>query len=321
MVDSDFTKKAKKRKLRIYDGSDKRLIVVKVPFGIPQIDTVLGGGIPLGRTIVVTGNFGAGKTFFSQMTMANFQKLGYSVAYVDTERRYDPPWFASSGVNIDTLKVAQPSSGENALDTCAFLVEEKFGLVVLDSIAALVPTAELEGSMEDSTIASQARLLNKGLRKITELNIASEDLTYKGTAFVLLNQMRSGIGPFTTYALPGGKGQQFFASILLRIMRGSYIEEDGKKVGFNMKFVTDKNNITTWPQECSLPFRFSGTIDTVGGLVELAIDVGVIIQKGPYFYLPLSEEKAIMGKQALIERLKEDKTLFKTIQEKVYAAN
>jgi recombination protein RecA len=299
----DIVRKARKKKFHIFYGDDKRLQVFKVPFDIPQLDTILGGGLPLGRTTLLVGNFGAGKTFIGQLALANFQKKGYTTAYVDVERRFDPAWFAKTGIDITKLFVAQPDSGENALDICQFLVEEKTGMILLDSVAALSPTAELNGGMEDSTVAALARLLNKGLRKITRDNIADEDLIYKGTSFVVINQMRSGIGPYSTYGLPGGQGQQFFSSIILRVMRGAWVEEEGQKIGFNMKFATDKNNLTEWPQECHLPFRFSGMIDTVGGLVELAVDVGVIKQKGPYYYYG-EGEKGFQGKLALIEHLK-----------------
>jgi len=314
----DIIRKSKKKKFHIYRGDDKRLNVTKIPFDIPQLDKVLGGGLPLGRTTLVVGNFGAGKTFFGQLSIANFQRYNLTAAYVDVERRFEPNWFRSSGIDINKLFVAQPNSGENALDICAFLVEEKFGLVVLDSVAALAPTAELEGTMEDFTVAALARLFNKGLRKVTTENIADEDLVYKGTAFVVVNQIRSGIGPFTSYALPGGSGQQYFTSILLRVMKGSYIEKDDKKIGFNMKFHTDKNNLTEWPQECSLPFLFTGKIDTIGGLVELALDVGVIKQAGPFYYFPWQTDKKIQGKQALIEHLKDDSKLFEEVKKRIY---
>ena len=313
----DVIKRAKKRKFHIFYGNDPRLEVYKVPFDIPSLDTVLGGGLPLGRTTLVVGNFGAGKTFFAQLAMATFQRTGLSVAYVDTERRYDPVWFEKSGIDISKLYVAQPDSGENALDMCVFLVEEKTGLVVMDSAAALSPTAELEGGMEDSTVAALARLMNKGLRKITNANIADEDLKYRGTSFIVINQIRSGIGPYTTYSLPGGQGQQFFSSIILRVMRGSFIEDEMKnKIGFNMKFHTEKNNLTTWPQECQLPFHFSGALDSVGGLLEVAIDVGVIKQAGPYYFY--TEDKKYMGKQAMIEVMKQDNNLFNEIRQKIY---
>ena len=314
-----IARKAAKKHYHIFVGSDPRLKVTRVPFDIPLLDKVLGGGLPLGRTVLTVGNFGAGKTFFAQTCMANFQRKGYTVAYVDTERRFEPEWFRKSGVDTDKLLVAQPISGENALDMCAFFVAEKIGLVVLDSVAALVPMAELEGGMEDSTVASIARLFNKGLRKITELNIADEDLLYKGTSFLVINQMRSGIGPYTSYGLPGGQGQQFFSSIILRIMRGSYLEDaDKKKIGFNMKFYTEKNNIAEPLQECSLPFYFSGMIDTVGGLVELALDLGIVKQNGAFFFY--DEDKKIQGKQAFIENLRKDTKLFEIIQKRIYDA-
>ena len=320
--DNEYTKdiisRGKKKKYHIFYGNDPRLVVHKVPFDIPQLDTVLGGGLPLGRTVLVVGNFGAGKTFFGQIAMALYQKLGYTVAYIDQERRYERSWFANSGVDVDKLIVALPNSGENALDICRYLVNEKVGLIVLDSIAALTPTVELEGSMEDSTVAALARMFNKGLRTITSDNIADEDLVYKGTTFLVINQMRSGIGPYTTYSLPGGQGQQFFSSIIMRVMRGSWLEENGKKIGFNMKFHTEKNNLAEWPQECSLPFHFSGQIDEIGGLVELAVDVGVIRQAGPYYYLAGSEDNKIQGKQAMIEHIKSNPELFKEIRTKIY---
>lgn len=314
----DIIKKAKRRKYHIFYGNDPRLEVIKIPFDIPAIDTVLGGGLPLGRTVLVVGNFGSGKTFFAQLAIANFQRKGYSVAYVDTERRYDPEWFTLTGIDINKLFVAQPDSGENALDMCVFLVEQKIGLVVMDSAAALAPTVELEGGMEDSNVAALARLLNKGLRKVTSLNIADEDLIYKGTSFIIVNQIRSGIGPYTSYSLPGGQGQQYFSSIILRVMRGSFIEDEGKKkIGFTMKFHTEKNNLAMWPQECQLPFNFTGKLDTVGGLLEMALDLNIVKQAGPYYFYK-DEEHKIMGKQAMVEKLKSNKEMFEAIKAEIY---
>lgn len=313
---SEVLKKAQKAKRRILMGDDWRLVPVKVPLDIPQLDNILGGGIPLARMMEIFGNWGVGKTFLGQEIVVAFQKKGYLAGWVDVENRFDPVWFERSGIDISKLYVAQPSSGEDALDTVLFMIREEFGVVVLDSVAALVPTSELEGSMDDNTMAALARMFNKALRKIREANRPNEDTDYKGTAFVAINQMRSGIGPFTTYMLPGGQGQQYFASIMLRINKGPKIEEGERRVGFYMKCFTEKNNLAEPNQECELPFRFEGVIDSVMGLVELAIDLKIIIRKGPYYLY--GDRDKIMGKLALVETLKSDEEFRKEIENKVY---
>lgn len=316
-VSEDIAKKAKKRKIKLLTGNDRKLVPYKVPFDIPALDKMLGGGIPLGRFTEIIGNSAVGKTFFTQLVMANFQRKGHQVAYVDVERRYDPVWFSNTGVDIDHLYVAQPSSGENALDTVIFLIEEKFGLVILDSVAALSPTAELEADMDTASIGAQARLFNRGLRKITEINSASDDLSYKGTAFLAINQLRAGIGgPYTPHdSLPAGKGQQYFASILLRISRGGWIKQDEKRIGFDMIFRTDKNNLAEPYQECTIPFRFSGVLDTFAGLFELALDLGIVSRKGPYF---LYDGKQMLGKEGFIEKIKTEPSFKEEIERKVF---
>ena len=306
-------KKAKKEKRSLLMGDDEKLIPIKVPLDIPQLDSILGGGIPLGRMMEIFGNWGVGKTYLAQIIIAAFQKKGYIAAYVDNESRYDPGWFQKTGIDVSKLYVSQPSSGEDALDTVIFMIKEKIGVVVLDSVAALVPTSELEGSMDDNQMAAQARMLNKALRKIREANRAEEE--YQGSAFIAINQMRSGIGPFTSYMLPGGQGQQYFAAILLRVSKGPKFEEHGKKAGFYLKCHTEKNNLAEDHQECELPFRLEGVIDTVMGLTEIALDLGIIVRKGPYF---IYDEKKVMGKLALIEEIKADKNLRKEIEKKIY---
>jgi len=295
----DFIKKEKKKnpEANFRLGDDKDLVIVRKSTGIPNLDKIIGGGLPVAKTILFIGPYSAGKTLLSQKIVAEAQRRGESAAYIDVERAYDPYWWKVTGVDIGKLVVSQPSCGEAALDACIQAVESEFDFVILDSAAALVPTAELDQSVENQSVGSLARLLNRGLRKITQINTK--------TTFIMLNQIRMtiGQGPYVPEALPGGKAQQHFASIILRVSRGAFIKDGANKVGFTIHFRVEKNKVGTAHGETSLPFYLSGYMDIPQVIVDLALELGVVTQAGPYFSY---KDKKILGKLGLVKYLQEN---------------
>ena len=317
----DLIEKAKKKipGANIEFGNSSNLKINWIDTGIPILNNLLGSGIPRGRVTLFVGPYGGGKTFTTQVIMGKVQRNGGIAAYIDVERGYDPDWFKKSGVKIEELFVSQPTSGEIALDTVLFLIEEGIDIIVLDSIAALVPSEELEKNMEQFTIGAQARMFNKGLRKVIQAftNRAHELGSEKNSAFIAVNQVRSGIGgPITFETYPAGKGQQSFASIIMKVHRGPWHHE-GKEVGFEISCKTEKNKLATPFQNCSIPFKFTGEVDVLVGLIDLALNVGIIQQRGPYFQYG---DFKVQGKLGLINYIK-DNNLQEEIQKALRREN
>ena len=285
-------------------GNSPLLVNYWVKTGIPRFDMLLGGGVPRGKFTLFAGPYGAGKTFLAQVMIGNLQKEGGMAALIDVERSYATDWCRKSGVDTSKLIVAQPASGEAAWEAVLFLASSGVDLIVLDSIAALVPTEELEKDMDQFTIGAQARMVNRGLRKLIQMftTQAHELGPDKNPAFVAINQVRAGIGgPITFESYPGGKGQQSFAAIIVRMHRGPWHQE-GKDVGFEIVCKTEKNKMTKPFETCNLPFRFTGEIDAIHGLIDVALNVGVIQQKGSFF---IWGEKQVQGKLSLIKYITE----------------
>lgn len=313
-LDKNLKKKCPEANLRY--GNDKDLIVKKKSTGIFVLDNILGGGLPVARTVLVVGNFAAGKTRVTQEFIKEGQKRKEICLYVDVEGCFEPAWWRQVGIDLSTLIVSQPSSGEVALQIVIDAINEGVDLVVLDSVAALIPTAEIESNMEKSGIGEQARLFNKGLRKITNLN-----LQMGKTTFVAVNQTRSaiGTGPFLAESLPGGKGQQFFASIILRVMRGKWVEEKDEKVGFELRLKTEKNKLASWPQECDIPFLFSGLFDVPAMVLDLSLERGLIKLRDKAYYTIGKEE--IFGRRATIKYLGENPDVLDQLKKEVFSTD
>lgn len=296
-------------------GSSPSLVNYWIKTGVPRFDMLLGGGIPRGKFTLFAGPYGAGKTFLSQVLIGNLQKAGGVAALIDVERSYASDWCEKSGINVKKLIVAQPASGEAAWDVVIELAQSGVDLIVLDSIAALVPTEELEKGMDEFTVGAQARMVNKGLRKLNQLftDQAHDIGPEKNPAFVAINQVRAGIGgPITFESYPGGKGQQSFASIIVRIHRGPWHTE-GKEVGFEIVCKTEKNKLTKPFETCNLPFRFTGEIDALHGLIDVALNCGIVQQKGSFF---VYNGHQVQGKLGLIKYIT-DKNLQGKIEDEV----
>lgn len=286
-------------------GNDKRLIVQRIPIGIPDLDEIMNGGIPRHRITVVTGPYSSGKSFITQLLMKNAIENGLSVAYIDTEQSFDPEWWNQVGLPLDQVLISQPTIGEDAIDLSINLVKSGIDIIVIDSLAALVPHEEAEENAETKFVALQARLISKLLRMLLS--------TKHNSAVVCTNQLRDSIGggPFPSDKMPGGQALGFFSSLILRTQRDGWIEEHGKKIGFHMKVICRKSKVGQPYGECVLPFLFRGKIDELGMLLDRGIEAGLIQQKGPYYHITFGEHDGenIMGRNSLLTQLEADEKM------------
>ena len=284
-------------------GSVDELKLDRIKTGMPSFDQMIGGGIPRQAVLELFGYQSTGKTYLCQRAIASAQQQGFTCAFIDAEYSYEPEWAEKAGVNINELVVSQPSTGEVALDILLALCEAEIDLVVVDSIAALLPTAERDKSMESDSIGLQARLMNKLFRKLPPTN--------KNTAVVLINQIRAGIGGYITRdALPGGKGQEFFSRIMVRVRRGESIKDEG----FVIEARTEKNKTFTPHLTCSIPFYYDGHIDELNELFNVATSLEVIARSGPKYSF---NEHSAVGREGYLEMMRESSELVKDIRKEV----
>lgn len=268
-------------------GDDKRLEVIRVPIGIPALDTLLGGGMPRGRAIEEYGPESTGKTLLAQYAVAAVQKTEFPMAlYMDMERSYDKGWWEQSGVDTSKILVSTPTTAEQAIDIMKAMLESssELGIIVLDSIGAMTPEPEMdpEKSSSDKTIGLQARVVTLMYHKIIPL--------LKNTIFLATNQMRDSIGmPNELGALPGGRAQRHYSHIILRTARESWINEKvGNETvhkGFYMEIISKKNKLSDVPDGSSinLPFMFKGQVDMLTKYIEDSIKQKYISRAGPYY--------------------------------------
>lgn len=298
-------------------GGDPSKALIRISTGEPLLDSITGGGVPRRGNTIIFGPPSTGKTFICQRIIASCQGLGGTAALVDAEFSYDPEWFAKSGVVIDELIHIQPDSGEQALDAVLALVKAKVDLVIVDSAAALVPEAEVEGEMKDMQIGLQARLLNKFFRKIGPANI--------NTAIVIINQTRAGIGQggpgYVPQVLAAGKGQEYFAKIILEVKKGDEIYRDGESkkkknipLGFYMSVYATKNKTFQPFMRCELPFYFSGDTDPILQIFQVALSYDILTSAGAYYRFGDIQSQ---GRPKFLSRMKEDDGLLEDITSKI----
>lgn len=296
-------------------GSREKLVTEVIPTGAMSLDIALGvGGLPKGRIIEIYGPESSGKTTLAMHVMAEAQKMGEMVAFIDAEHAFDPTYATNLGINIDDLYVSQPDFGEQALEILETLVRSSaFGLIVIDSVAALTPRAEIEGSMGDSHMGLQARLMSQALRKIT--SIASKS----NTTIIFLNQLRMKIGvmfgnPETT---TGGNALKFYASVRLDIRQKEKIEKDGQIVGHirNVKIV--KNKVAPPFREASFAIIYPKGIDKEDSIVEAALARGVVTKAGSW--LRFGDKQLAQGREQAADALRNDDALKKEIVDAVKA--
>ncbi len=284
-----------------------------VATGSISLDLALGGkGIPVGRVVEIFGPESSGKTTLALTIAGNVQKTGGVAAIIDAEHAMDPSWARRLGVNVDSLLVSQPDTGEQALEICELLVRSNaVDLIIIDSVAALVPRAEIEGEMGDSLPGLQARLMSQALRKLTGA-IAKSKCTV-----IFINQIREKIGvmfgsPETT---TGGRALKFYASIRIDIRRISAIKEGEQNVGNRVRARVVKNKLAPPFREAEFDMMFDEGISTSGDLLDLAINDRVVEKSGAWF--SYGEIRLGQGRENSKRFLRENPDLFEEIRKEV----
>jgi recombination protein RecA len=297
-------------------GDSHKMEVESIPTGNILIDRALGvGGFPRGRIVEVFGPESSGKTTLTLTLIAQAQKLGGLAAFIDVEHALDPQYARKLGVNLDDLLVSQPSSGEEALRICETLVRSNaLDVIVLDSVAALVTKAELEGEIGDTTVGAQARLMSAALRKLTAL------ISKARTICVFTNQIREKIGvmfgnPETT---PGGKALKFYSSVRVDIRRiGAIKQTDGTVTGNRTKVKIVKNKVAPPFREAEFDIMYNEGISSTGALLDLALEKGIVEKRGSW--LSYKGSQLAQGRDAAKDVLKSDAALYLELETAVKA--
>ncbi len=278
-----------------------------------SLDAAIGvGGFPRGRIIEIYGPESSGKTTLALQVVASAQALGGVAAYIDAEHAMDPDYAEKLGVNIDDLLISQPDSGEQALDIAETLVRSaSIDVIVIDSVAALVPRAEIDGEMGDSHMGLQARLMSQALRKLTS------SISTTNTCFIFINQLRDKIGvmfgsPETT---TGGKALKFYASVRMDIRRIGAIKEGDKVVGNRTKVKFVKNKVAPPFRECEFDIMYGEGISKEGDLLDLAVNNNIVEKSGAWF--SYSGERMGQGRENVKNMLKENKDMMGRIEKDV----
>jgi recombination protein RecA len=278
--------------------------------GALSLDLALGGkGIPRGRIVEVFGPESSGKTTIALTVAANAQKVGGVAAFIDAEHALDPSWARKIGVNIDELLVSQPDSGEQALEICELLVRSNaVDLIVIDSVAALIPKAEIEGEMGDAVVGLQARLMSQAMRKLTGV-IARSNCTV-----IFINQIREKIGvvygsPETT---PGGRALKFYASVRLDIRRTGAIKEGEITVGSRTRARVVKNKVAPPFRDAEFDIMFDEGVSVTGDLLDMASEINVVEKSGAWY--SYGQVRLGQGRENSKKFLKENPELYDEIR-------
>ena len=282
--------------------------------GSLSVDLALGvGGLPRGRIVEVYGPESGGKTTLALHVVAEAQRAGGVAAFVDAEHALDPVYAAALGVDVEELLVSQPDTGEQALEIVELLVRSgAVDVVVVDSVAALVPRAEIEGEMGDSHVGLQARLMSQALRKLTGV------LSKSGTTALFINQIREKIGvlygnPETT---PGGRALKFYASVRLEVRRKGDVKQGAERIGSRTRVKVTKNKVAPPFREAEVDILFGRGIDRLGDLVQVASDLEVVQKSGSWF--SYGETRLGQGKEKAVELLATRPDLTEEIRRGVY---
>jgi recombination protein RecA len=296
------------------DG-DAPPVIHGISTGALSLDLALGGrGLPRGRVVEIFGPESSGKTTLALTVIANAQKTGGVAAFIDAEHALDPSWAKRLGVNLDELLVSQPDTGEQALEICELLVRSNaVDVVVIDSVAALIPRAEIEGEMGDAHVGLQARLMSQALRKLTGAIAKSECIV------VFINQLREKIGvmfgsPETT---PGGRALKFYSSVRIDIRRTASIKEGDLAVGNRVRARVVKNKVAPPFRDAEFDIMFNEGISVAGDLLDLAILDNIVQKSGAWF--SYGDVRLGQGRENAKLFLKENVDLAQEIRAKVLA--
>lgn len=297
-------------------GDAKHINVETIPTGSLSLDIALGGGVPKGRVVEIYGPESSGKTTLTLHIVAEAQKRGGLAAFVDAEHALDPEYARRIGVDVDNLVISQPDTGEQALEITETLVRSNaVDVIVVDSVAALTPRAEIEGEMGDSHMGLQARLMSQALRKLTAA------ISKSGVTVIFINQIRFKIGvmfgnPETT---PGGNALKFYSSVRMEIRRAGKIEEgsgeEREMTGNRVKVKIVKNKIAPPFKSAEFDIMYNNGISRVGELLDLATEYNVLRKAGAFY--SYKEEKIAQGRENAKTILEGDAKLFKAIEKEV----
>ena len=295
--------------MRLGDDSTK-MQVEAIPTGSLTLDLALGiGGIPRGRVTEIYGTESSGKTTLAQHVIAEAQKMGGYAAFIDAEHAIDARYAKALGVDIENLYITQPDTGEQALDIAETLVRSgAFDVIVVDSVAALVPKAEIEGEMGDSHVGLQARLMSQALRKLTAA------ISRSRTSVIFINQVRHKIGvmygnPETT---TGGLALKFYASVRIEVRRIGQIKGDEASAGIQVRGSVKKNKMAPPFRDAQFDILYGEGISKEGDLIELGVNNGIIDKSGTWF--SYNGERLGQGRENVRTLLKEDKALAQDIE-------
>ena len=297
--------------MKLGDNEHREIDVVSS--GSISLDVALGiGGYPKGRIIEIFGPESSGKTTFALHAIAEIQKKGGRAAFIDAEHALDPVYAKNLGVDINNLLLAQPDTGEQALEICEALVRSgAIGIIVIDSVAALVPQAEIEGEMGDSHVGLQARLMSQALRKLSGI------INKTNTVCIFINQLREKVGVMfgNPEVTPGGRALKFYSSIRLEIRKGEQIKLGNDIVGNKTNVKVVKNKMAPPFKTCTLEIAYGEGISKTGEVVDLATDAGIIEKSGAWY--SYNGEKIGQGRENVKELLKNNTKLYNELEKKV----
>jgi len=295
--------------------ASSRLAIEAIPTGSIALDIALGiGGVPRGRVVEIFGPESSGKTTLAQHIIAEAQKMGGICAFIDAEHAFDPVYAARCGVKIDDLLVSQPDTGEQALEICEMLVRSNaIDVIVIDSVAALVPRAEIEGEMGDSMPGMQARLMSQALRKL------SGAISKSRTVVIFINQLRMKIGvmfgsPETT---TGGQALKFYASVRLDIRRIETLKQGQEAIGSRVRVKVIKNKVAPPFRQAEFDILANEGISREGNIIDIGTELGIIRKSGAWFYL--GEDRLGQGRENVREFLKNNPALTDEIERLIKA--
>jgi len=295
-------------------GEARTMQVPAIPTGCLSLDIALGvGGVPRGRIIEIFGPEASGKTTLAQHIVAEIQKAGGVAAFVDAEHALDPDYAKIIGVNIDDLFISQPDTGEQALEIVETLVRSNaVDVIVVDSVAALVPKAEIEGDMGDSHMGLQARLMSQALRKLTAA------IAKSNTVLIFINQTRLKIGVFfgNPETTTGGTALKFYSSIRVEVRRSAQIKQGEKNIGNRVKVKVVKNKVAPPFQTCEFDIMYNEGISISGDAIDLGVAYGVVAKNGNSY--SLGEEKLGVGRENAKKYLKDNPQLIDRIKKSVW---
>ena len=295
--------------MRLGEGYQSNVDIIKT--GCFALDAALGiGGIPRGRIIEIYGPESSGKTTVSLHIIAEAQRIGGTAAFIDAEHALDPSYAVNLGVNLDELYISQPDNGEQALDIAEALVRSgAMDLIVIDSVAALTPKAEIEGDMAQNHVGLQARLMSQALRKLTAI------VNKTKTSVIFINQLREKVGVMfgNPEVTPGGKALKFYASVRLDVRRKDSLKDGTNIIGNRTTIKVVKNKLAPPFKVAEFDIIYGAGISNEGCIVDMAVEKNILKKSGSW--ISFNEEKLGQGRDKVIALLKENPALLKTIED------